>query len=237
MSTDASQFGEELRLLKDKVVAMGRLAEQRVRLAFHGLAQRDPDALQRVIAGDDTLDLSQIDIDERCLNLLARFQPVAVDLRGVISALRINTDLERVGDLAVNIAEAGQRYLQHPPVKALVDVTHMADVALLMLRDAIDAFVARDGAAAQEVLRQDDWLHALTSQIVRELLTCMLDAAPVIESGVELILIAGHVKRIADHATNIAEDVIFIVQGRDIRHRSGPPPGLERRSPKAIRLR
>ena len=136
---------------------------------------------------------------------------MAVDLRVVVSALRINTDLERVGDLAVNLAEAGQRYLTHPPVKPLVDLPRMGDLALTMLRDALAAFVSRDTVAAYSVLRQDDWLDVLNNQIVRELMTYMLGNSRVIEPSVDLILMARHLERIGDHATNIAEDVIFLV--------------------------
>jgi len=226
---ESAHFGDELRLLKDRVTAMGQVAEHRVRLALQGLLQRDRDALDDVIAGDDRLNQAQIEIDDNCFQLLALFQPVAVDLRVVVSALRINTDLERVGDLAVNLAEAAQRYLAHPPVKPLVDLPRMGDLALTMLRDALAAFVSRDAAVAYSVLRQDDWLDVLNNQIMRELMTYMLGNSQVIEPSVDLILMARHLERIGDHATNIAEDVIFLVQARDIRHRSGLPPGPERR--------
>jgi phosphate transport system protein len=226
---ESAHFGDELRLLKERVTAMGQVAEHRVRLALQGLMQRDRDALDDVIAGDDRLNQAQIEIDDHCFQLLALFQPVAVDLRVVVSALRINTDLERVGDLAVNLAEAGQRYLTHPPVKPLVDLPRMGDLALTMLRDALAAFVSRDTTAAYSVLRQDDWLDVLNNQIMRELMTYMLGNSQVIEPSVDLILMARQLERIGDHATNIAEDVIFVVQARDIRHRSGLPPGPERR--------
>jgi phosphate transport system protein len=208
---------------------MGRVAEERVRLALQGLVSRNREALKQVVAGDDRLNRAQIEIDDHCFQLLALFHPVAVDLRVVVSALRINTDLERVGDLAVNIAEAAQRYLLHPPVKPLVDLPRMGDLALTMLRNALDAFVTRDTAAAYSVLQQDDWLDVLNNQIVRELVTYMLGNSLVIEPSVDLILIARHLERIGDHATNVAEDVIFLVHARDIRHRSGLPPGPERR--------
>ena len=137
-----------------------------------------------------------------------------------VSTVRINTDLERVGDLAVNISEAALRYLAHPPVKPLIDMPRMGDLALKMLREALDAFVARDVRLAQTVLRQDGWLDALKDQILRELLTFMLGTKRTVEPGVELILISRHLERVGDHATNIAEDIIFIVEARDIRHRS-----------------
>jgi phosphate transport system protein len=215
--------------LKLLVLAMGGLAEERLRLALRGLVDRDREMLLDVIAGDVRVNRSQIDIDERCFHLLALFHPVAVDLRIVVSALRINTDLERVGDLAVNIAEAAQRYLLHPPVKPLVDLPRMGELALNMLREALNAFVSQDVEAAHNVLRQDDWLDELKNQIFRELLTYMLGNPRVIEPSVDLILISRHLERMGDHATNIAEDVIFLVEARDVRHGSGRPPALERR--------
>jgi phosphate transport system protein len=228
-SVEPAHFADELRALKHRVTAMGRVAEERVQLALQAVVNRDREVLKQVIDGDDRLNRAQVEIDDHCFRLLALFQPVAVDLRAVVSALRINTDLERVGDLAVNLAEAGQRYLLHAPVKRLVDLPRMGDLALTMLREALDAFVSRDTAAAYNVLAQDDWLDALNNQIVRELLTYMLGSSRVVEPSVDLILMARHLERIGDHATNIAEDVIFIVEARDIRHRSGLPPGPERR--------
>lgn len=233
-SVESAHFAEELRDLKERVTAMGRVAEDRVRLALQGLLSRHRETLNQVIAGDDRLNRAQIEIDDQCFQLLALFHPVAGDLRVVVSALRINTDLERVGDLAVNLAEAAQRYLLHKPVKPLVDLPRMGELALTMLRNALDAFVSRDTAAAYSVLRQDDWLDALNNQIMRELVTYMLGNSLVIEPSVDLILMARHLERIGDHATNIAEDVIFLVQARDIRHRSGLPPGPERRQADSV---
>jgi phosphate transport system protein len=174
-----------------------------------------------VLGGDEPGNDLHIEIDDRCFKLLALHQPMAADLRIVVAAVKINTDLERVGDLAVNIAEAGVRYLQHPPVKPLVDIPRMGDIAQAMLRDALDAFVRRDVGLAEAVLAADDTLDALKTQIFRELLTCMLQDAATIEAGLDLILISRHLERIGDHATNIAEDVIFVVSARDVRHQAG----------------
>jgi phosphate transport system protein len=196
---------------------------------LHALVNRTPDPLADVIGGDSDIDNLQIEIDNLCFTLLALHQPVAVDLRTVVSVLKINADLERVGDLAVNIAEAGQRYLRHGPVKPLIDLPRMGDLALKMLRQALDAFVAMDVGLAKSVLRQDDWLDALKDQILRELLTYMLGNPRVIEHGVDLILISRHLERVGDHATNIAEDVIFIVEARDVRHRGNGLWPVERR--------
>ncbi len=213
-------FTEEMDALKGRLLIMGGLAEERLRMAVRALVERDDDTLAEVIAGDARINDLQMEIDGRCFTSLALYQPVAIDLRTIVSALKINADLERVGDLAVNIGEAAQRYLQHPPVKPLIDLPRMGELALKMLREALDAFVLRDVALAQGVLRQDDWLDALKDQIFRELLTFMLGNPRTIEPSVDLILISRHLERVGDHATNIAEDVIFIVEARDVRHRA-----------------
>jgi len=135
-----------------------------------------------------------------------------------VSAVKINTDLERVGDLAVNIAEAARRYAMHPPVKRLIDIPQMARIAQSMLRDALDSFVRQDTDLAEHVLNEDDKLDALKDQIFRELLTYMLQDPATIEPALDLILISRHLERIGDHATNVAEDVIFIVSAKDVRH-------------------
>jgi phosphate transport system protein len=188
---------------------------------MRALVERDVDRMTDVISGDQALNLMQLEIDDRCFKLLALHQPMAVDLRTIVAAVKINGDLERVGDLAVNIAEAAQRYLAHPPVKALIDLPRMGALAQLMLRQALDAFVSQDIALAHQVLAQDDVLDGLKDQVFRELLTYMLGDPAKIEPGIDLILIARHLERIGDHATNIAEDVIFIVEARDVRHHAG----------------
>ena len=199
---------------------MGEMAEERLRMAVRALVDRNLESLPDVIAGDSQIDDLQIEIDNRCFTLIALHHPVAIDLRTILSALKINADLERVGDIAVNIGEAARRYFLHPPVKPLIDLPRMGELALKMLREALDAFVSRDVSLAQGVLRQDDWLDALKNQIFRELLTHMLGDPRTIEPGIELILISRHLERVGDHATNIAEDVIFVVEARDVRHRS-----------------
>jgi len=211
-------FQEELEQLKARLLVMGGLAEEQVRLAVKGLVERDRDLIDRVLMGDEPVNALHIEIDNRCFTLLALYQPMAVDLRAIVAAVKINTDLERVGDLAINIAEAGRQYSSHPPVKKLIDIPRMATIAQRMLRDALDAFVRRDTALAQGVLNEDDALDALKTQIFRELLTYMLQDPGTIEPALDLILISRHLERIGDHATNIAEDVIFMVSAKDVRH-------------------
>src|SRR5690242_7797648 len=211
-------FRDELEQLKARLLEMGGIAEEEVRLAIRALVERDNAIIDRVLSGDGPLNSLHIEIDNRAFMLLALYQPMAADLRTIVAALKINTDLERVGDLAVNIGEAARRYASHPPVKRLIDIPRMASIAQAMLRDALDAFVRRDSELAQHVLDEDDRLDTLKTQIFRELLTFMLQDPSTIEPALDLILVSRHLERIGDHATNIAEDVIFIVSARDVRH-------------------
>lgn len=211
-------FQDELDLLKERLLKMGGLAEERVRESVRALIDRDNAALDAVLAGDEPINDLHMEVDDRCFKLLALHQPMAADLRVIVAAVKINTDLERVGDLAINIAEAGKRYLQHAPVKPLIDIPRMGELAQKMLRDALDAFVRRDMPLAEAVLAADDTLDALKTQIFRELLTYMLQNPETIEPALDLILISRHLERIGDHATNVAEDVIFILSAKDVRH-------------------
>ncbi len=213
-------FQDELEQLKARLLEMGGLAEEHVRLAVQGLVKRDRPVLDRVLVADEAVNRLHLEVDNRCFKLLALYQPMAADLRTIVSAVKINADLERVGDLAVNIAEAARRYAGHPPVKKLIDIPLMADIAQTMLRDALDSFVRRDVDLAQHVLDEDDRLDALKTQVFRELLTYMLQDPTTIEPALDLILVSRHLERIGDHATNVAEDVIFIVSARDVRHHS-----------------
>ncbi len=217
-------FEEELEQLKGRLLAMGGLAEDRVQTAIAALVDRDYDRLQQVLDGDEPINQHHIDIDGRAFRLLALHQPMASDLRVIMAALKINSDLERVGDMAVNIAQAGLRYLALPPVKPLIDLPRMGGIAQEMLRDSLDAFVKKDVALAQSVLDRDDLLDDLKTQIFRELLTYMLEDPTKIEASLDLILISRHLERIGDHATNIAEDVIFMVSAKDVRHWAGAEP-------------
>jgi phosphate transport system protein len=214
-------FQEELEALKQRLLIMGGLAEERTSTAVRAMVRRDMRLVEEVLHGDEPINRLHIEIDSRAFTLLALHQPMAVDLRAIVAALKIDTDLERVGDLAVNIAEATVRYLQHDPVKPLVDLPRMSAIAESMLRDALDAFVRQDTALAQSVLDRDDQLDQLKDQVFRELLTYMLGEPETIEPSLELILVSRHLERIGDHATNIAEDVIFMVSARDVRHAAG----------------
>ena len=225
MEKAVRHFQEELEGLQARLLEMGGLAEERVRAAVQGLVTRDPAVIEKVMRGDEPINQLHIEVDNRCFTLLALYQAMATDLRSIVAAVKINTDLERVGDLAVNIAEAAQRYASHPPVKKLIDIPQMGDVAQAMLRDALDAYVRRDTALAHAVLNADDQLDALKTQVFRDLLTYMLKDPTTVEPALDLILISRHLERIGDHATNIAEDVIFMVSAQDVRHH---PPAHER---------
>ena len=218
MERHIPHFREELEALQGRLLEMGGLAEERVRAAVQGLVARDGTLFDKVLIGDEPLNQLHVEIDNRCFRLLALHQPMATDLRAIVAAVKINTDLERVGDLAVNIAEAGKRYIIHAPVKQLIDIPKMGDIAQAMLRDALDAFVKRDTGLAQKVLNEDDRLDSLKTQVFRDLLTYMLEDQGTVEPAIDLILVSRHLERIGDHATNIAEDVIFMVSALDVRH-------------------
>jgi phosphate transport system protein len=221
---DIRHFAEELDELKERLLLMGSMAEDRVRATMRALIERDHNLIAEVISGDDGVNRLQIEIDDRCFKLLALYQPMAVDLRTIVAAVKINGDLERVGDLAVNIAEAADRYVTRGPVKPLIDLPRMGELAQRMLHEALNSFVSHDAEAAQAVLDQDDVIDALKNQIFRELLTYMLGDPGKIEPGLDLVLISRHLERVGDHATNIAEDVIFIAEGRDVRHHGTDRP-------------
>ena len=225
MDKRVRHFQEELEALQARLLEMGGLAEERVRTAVQGLVSRDVASVEKVLRGDEPVNQFHIEVDNRCFRLLALHQPMAVDLRTIVAAVKINTDLERVGDLAVNIAEASSRYITHAPVKKLIDIPRMGEIAQTMLRDALDSYVRRDTALAHRVLNEDDTLDALKTQVFRELLTFMLQDPGTVEPALDLILISRHLERIGDHATNIAEDVIFMVSALDVRHH--PPMSVE----------
>lgn len=219
--TAARHLKEDLAQLKARLLQMGGLAEERVRAAMQSLVSGDERGLEEVLTGDEPLNQLQVEIDNRAFTVLALHQPLAIDLRIIVAAVKINSDLERVGDLAVNVAQAALRYLALPPVKPLLDLPRMAEIAQGMLRDALDAFVRRDVELAQSVLKRDDQLDDLKGQVFRELLTYMLQNPATIEPSLELILISRHLERVGDHATNVAEDVIFMVSAKDVRHHLG----------------
>jgi phosphate transport system protein len=212
-------FHAELESLKDQLLAMASLVEEAIHRSVKSLVERNEELAEGVLASDDAINLMEIKIDDFCLKLLALHQPAAIDLRFITSALKINNDLERMGDQAVNIAERTMELLKEPLLKPLIDIPRMADLAQKMVKDSLDAFVRKDPELARDVCRRDDEVDSLNDQVFRELLTYMMQDPRTITRAVHLLLVARHLERIADHATNIAEDVIYLVQGKTIKHR------------------
>ncbi len=216
------QFDKYLEDLKQKLMRMAALAETMIDNTIAELVQRDESLAAKVPDYEEELNRLQLEIDEAALNLLATQQPVAKDLRFILAATKINSDLERIGDLAINITENVRILAAHPPLKPLIDIPRMADLVRKMVRDCLDAFVREDVLLAQSVIDGDDLVDDLKNQILRELLTYMISDPKAIERALALILISRHLERVGDHATNIAEDVIYMIQGRDVRHPRTP---------------
>ena len=211
-------FDHELKTLKDQLLLMGGRAEGIVRKSIESLRRNDPVLAEQVFADDRAIDRLEIDIEESCLRLLALQQPLAGDLRFITAALKISNDLERVGDHAVNIAGGTTRLADKPMLKPLVDIPRMADIAIGMLHDSLDAFVRRDADSARRLVRRDDEVDDLNRQLFRELLSYMIEEPSTITRATELILVARNLERIADLATNVAEEVVFITEARIIKH-------------------
>jgi phosphate transport system protein len=204
--------------LKRELATQGTTVAARLAKAIRGLSAPDVNALDEVALGDGDINARQMSIDDRAFKLLALQQPVAIDLRVIVAAIKVNADLERVGDLAVNIAEAARRYLEGGPIGEQELLPRMADVAQAMLQWSLDAFVTGNIGLAQSVLERDDLLDTLRDQAFRRLADAMARNPALMSSILELMLIARHLERIGDHATNIAEDVFFVVAGEDVRH-------------------
>jgi len=218
MSKMERPFDEELKLLKEKLLDMASRAEEQIGLAVRGLKDRKQEMACEVLAKEEAINRLDIEIDDMALRLLALRQPMATDLRFITSAMKIGSDLERIGDLAVNIAERTLELLKFPQLKPLIDIPRMAEMSQEIVRDALNAFVNGDAVLAKNVCQRDDQVDQLNNQIFRELLTFMMADAATIPRAVDLILVGRHLERIADHATNIGEDVIYMVRGKTIKH-------------------
>jgi phosphate transport system protein len=222
MDSHQRLFDEDLGELKKKLIKMAATVESMIDRAISELVSRDEQVAEKVPQYEMEVNRLQIEIDDMVMTLVATHQPVAGDLRFLLAATKINSDLERIGDLVVNITENAPTIVKQPELKKLIDIPRMADIARQMVRDSLHAFVKGDVLTAQKVIATDDQVDALKEQIIRELLTYMLADPKAIERSLALILIARHLERIADHATNIAEDVIYVIQGRDVRHPTTP---------------
>ena len=212
-------FDEELRDLNKQLLTMATLTEDAIRKSIEALRKRDTAIAQDVIDRDNDIDALELQIDERCIDLIARHQPVASDLRFITTGMRINSDLERIADLALDIAQRVLELTDRPLLKELIDIPDLAEVARRMVRDAIDAFVNRDVELARKVVLADEEADRLRDLVQDELINqFMVKDGSTAPRAVPLLLIARHLERICDHATNIAESVIYIVQGKVVRH-------------------
>jgi phosphate transport system protein len=211
-------YESELKELNLKILAMGGLVEKQIEHAIRGLVERDDELCRVTIERDHAVNRMDVDIDDLCIRLLALHQPAAKDLRLITTGLKITTDLERIGDIAVNLCERALELNKEPQLKPFIDIPRMAQVAQTMLRQSLDSFVREDVDLALRVCRDDDVIDQLTQQLFRELMSYMVEAPQTITRATRLLFVAKYLERIADHATNIAEMVVFTVKGKSIRH-------------------
>jgi phosphate transport system protein len=217
-------YEAELKGLHVKILEMGGLVEKQIADAVAAMISRDDDQARLIIERDQMVNRMDVDIDDLCIRLLALHQPAASDLRLITTGLKITTDLERIGDMAVNMCERILELNQEPQLKPLIDLPRMADVAQRMLRESLDSFVREDVELALAVCREDDIIDDLNSQLFRELLSYMAENPQTTSRGIRLLFIGKYLERIGDHATNIAEMVVFMVRGKSIRHMGQVPP-------------
>lgn len=216
-------FEDELQSLQQLLLRMGGLVEQQIARAIDSLVERDSDLARNVIARDREVNQLDIAVDEECLKVIALHQPAAGDLRFVTTALKVNTDLERIGDMAVNISQRALELNEEPILKPYIDIPRMAKEAQQMVRTSLDAFVRRDTELARAVIAGDDIVDSFAHQLYRELLSFMVEEPKTITRATRILLVSKHLERIADHATNIAEMVVFMVDGKMIRHAASLP--------------
>ena len=212
-----NEFGRDLRFLQEELLTVGSMVEKAIANSVDALKRRDLDLSRQVVQDDGIIDARRNDIEERCVNLIARQQPMATDLRTIIAILQIVGELERMGDYASGIAKISLAMGNEPPIKPLIDIPRMADKSALMLRRSLDALVGRDIVAAEGVRADDDEVDALYDQIYRELLTFMLEDPRTITRATYLLWVAHDLERIADRATNIAKRVIYLVTGEHVK--------------------
>lgn len=217
MTIVRQSFDQELESLRQELVHMGTVVQVAIRDAVDALARRDKALARKVMDGDDEIDRMQVDIEDRCISLIARQQPVATDLRILGTGLKITTDLERIGDHAFDIAKIVQLIGHEPLIKPLVDIPRMAGIAQQMLQDSLQAYLKLDIQLAEKVCREDDLVDQLYHQVFRELLTYMLEDPKKINQATQLIFVARYLERIADHSTNVAEWVIYLATGERLR--------------------
>ena len=215
-------FDDELMRLKGRILKMGAMVETAIKDSVRALVERDNDLAQAVIEKDHQTNALDVEIDEESIRLIALRQPMAGDLRFLTTAMKITTDLERMGDMAVNIAERALELNEEPILKPYIDIPRMSQIAQGMTRDALDAFVKRDQKLAMDVIMRDDEVDNLKHQVLRELLFFMVQDPATASRAMKISFVAQYLERIADHATNIAEMVIYLVEGKIIRHMELP---------------
>lgn len=209
---------DDLAQIKEQILQMGALVERQIQEAIRALVERDSDAARRIIANDRVVNRLDVEIDENCIRVLALQQPTARDLRFVTTAMKISTELERMSDLAENIAERTIELNEEPQLKPYIDIPRMADWTMTMVKECLTAFISQDAALARKVCADDDFVDRLTEQLFRELLSFMLESPQTITRAIRLTFIGKYIERIADHATNVAELVVYMVEGKIIRH-------------------
>jgi phosphate transport system protein len=211
-------FVEELEHLKTKLLEMSSLVEAAIQRSISAVTQKDRSAAEQVFRNEARINEIEIEIDEFAINLLALQQPMAADLRLIVAALKINTDLERMGDLSVSIAQRAMSLIEEPVIKPMIDIPHIAGLVQSMVRKSLDAFVTRDADLARSVLASDDAVDSLRTACYHELVSFMEKDPQNIRPALDLLAITRSLERLADHSTNIAEDVLFLVKGIDVRH-------------------
>ncbi|HEY4485212.1 MAG TPA: phosphate signaling complex protein PhoU [Nitrospiria bacterium] len=214
-------FDEEMKNLKEKILRMGAMVEEQVAYAIKALVERDSDRARRVIENDHRVNALDVEVDEDCLRLIALHQPMAGDLRFLTTAMKISTELERMSDLAENISERTIELNEEPLLKPYIDIPRMAEHAQRMVKESLNAFVNRDSDLARKVCRDDDFIDDLNHQIFRELLSFMIEDPQTTTRAIRISFVSKNLERIADHATNIAELAVYLVEGKIIRH-TGP---------------
>jgi phosphate transport system protein len=211
-------FDEQIQEIRQKLVRMGGLAESMIASALRMLIERNDRHFRDVSEREEQVNSLQIEIDDMAVRLTALQQPVGSDVRFLFMAARITSELERIADQAINICQNAEHLLKAPPLKPFVDIPIMAEIAQRMVRDSLDALIRKDVSIAERVLREEDKVDAFRDQVFRELLTYMMADPATIPRALSLILISRNLERVGDHATNVAEEVVYWIQGRDIRH-------------------
>lgn len=220
------RYEEDLKKLREDILTMGGLVEDQIQKAVSSLVQRDSQLAERIIERDHEVNRLDVGIDDLCIRLLALHQPAGKDLRFITTALKITTDLERIGDMAVNICERAIELNQEPQLKPYIDIPRMANIAERMIHESLDAFVREDTDLALKVCKDDQEVDDLNSQIFRETITFMIEDPHTINRAMKITFVSKYLERIADHATNIAEMVVFMVKGKSIRHLKEIPQSI-----------